>query len=169
VTRSELAQRACATWSFLLLASLPAARAARAQLRTPSPFPEYRVDAIVGSRTALQAGAGVVIPLGIYVRLGLDGAAGATWRQGDVNASGRVDAIGRFLFDPLREVPVGVSLGGGVSLPYAVHDPRVRPYLTAVLDVEGRMRGAVTPALELGLGGGARIGLVFRASPARWR
>jgi hypothetical protein len=86
-----------------------------------------------------------------------------------VNASGRFDAIGRFLFDPFREIPFGMSLGGGLSLPYAVRDPRLRPYLTTVLDVEGRMRGSLTPALELGLGGGARIGLVLRASPGRWR
>ena len=145
------------------------ARQACAQLRTPSPFPEYRADAIVGSRTATQMGLGLVVPMGIYVRLGVDAAAGATWGRGAVDPSGRVDAIGRFLFDPFREVPVGVSVGGGLSLPYVAHDPRVRPFLTAVLDVEGRMRGPVTPALELGVGGGARVGLVLRASPARWR
>jgi hypothetical protein len=152
-----------------LAALLMLARSAGAQIRTPSPFPEYRADAIVGSRTSAQAGAGLVIPMGIYVRLGVDAAAGATWGHGEVNPSGRVDAIGRFLFDPFREVPVGVSLGGGLSLPYVAHDPRVRPFLTAVLDIEGRMRGAVTPALELGVGGGARIGVVLRASPVRWR
>jgi hypothetical protein len=45
----------------------------------------------------------------------------------------------------------------------------VRPYLTVVIDVEGRMRGPVTPALQVGLGGGTRVGVVLRASKARWR
>jgi hypothetical protein len=158
------------TRSVACLAALVVlARFAGAQIRTPSPFPEYRADAIVGSRTSTQAGVGLVVPMGIYVRLGVDAAAGATWGHGTVDASGRVDAIGRFLFDPFREIPVGVSVGGGLSLPYVAHDPRVRPFLTAVLDIEGRMRGALTPALELGVGGGARIGVVLRASPARWR
>lgn len=155
-----------AAWLAVLMAL---ARWSGAQLRTPSPFPEYRADAIVGSRTATQAGVGLVVPVGIYVRLGLDAAGGATWGHGAVDPSGRIDAIGRFLFDPFREVPVGVSVGGGLSLPYVAHDPRLRPFLTAVLDVEGRMRGKVTPALELGVGGGARVGLVLRASPVRWR
>ena len=158
---------------FAVLAAIAASAAlaprANAQLRAPSPYPEYRADAIVGSRTAAQAGVGLVVPMGIYVRLGVDAAAGATWGHETVNPSGRVDAIGRFLFDPFREVPVGVSVGGGLSLPYAAHDPRVRPYLTAVLDVEGRLHGRVTPSLELGVGGGARIGVVLRTSPARWR
>ena len=159
--------RPVACLAVLALAALT--RLAGAQLRTPSPFPEYRADAIVGSRTATELGVGLVIPMGIYVRLGVDGAAGATWGHGTVDPSGRVDAIGRFLFDPFREVPVGVSVGGGLSLPYVAHDSRVRPFLTAVLDVEGRMRGPVTPALELGVGGGARVGLVLRTSPERWR
>jgi hypothetical protein len=35
-----------------LAALLMLARSAGAQIRTPSPFPEYRADAIVGSRTS---------------------------------------------------------------------------------------------------------------------
>jgi hypothetical protein len=38
-----------------------------------------------------------------------------------------------------------------------------------VIDVEGRVHGPVTPALQLGLGGGTRIGVVLRTSRARWR
>ena len=64
---------------------------------------------------------------------------------------------------------MALSFGGGVSVPYTDGDPHVRPYLTVVIDVEGRMRGPVTPALQVGLGGGTRIGVVLRASKARWR
>ena len=134
----------------------------------PPPYAEYRVDAIMGRGTAVQGGAGVTIPLGIYVRLGLIGAAGATEHASDVSFSGRTDAIARFLFDPLRETPLALSLGGGVSVPYE-RGRRVRPYLTAVADIEGRRRGTITPALQFGLGGGARIGLVLRASRGQRR
>lgn len=145
------------------------AHAAAAQ-QLPTHYTEYRADAIIGgSRTTAQAGVGAVVPLGVYVRFALDGAAGATWHDGVTNGSGRVDAIARFLLDPLREEPVAVSLGGGLSLPYVVHDAHVRPFLTAVIDIEGRMRGPITPAVQIGLGGGARIGVVLRTSPPRWR
>jgi hypothetical protein len=152
----------------VIIASLTIA-SARAQAQSPPAYTEYRADAIVGRGSAAEAGLGAVLPLGVYVRLGIDAAAGATWRDGETRASGRVDAIGRFLLDPFRETPIALSLGGGVSVPYADGDKRVRPYITAVMDIEGRMRGPVTPALEVGLGGGARLGLVLRTSPRRWR
>jgi hypothetical protein len=140
-----------------------------AQIGAAPTYAEYRADAIVMRGVATEVGAGVVIPADTYVRLSIDGAAGPTWRDGSVHASGRVDAIGRFLLDPFRETPVAVSLGGGVSVPYVSGYGRVRPYLAVVVDIEGRMRGGFTPALQLGLGGGARIGVVIRRSPRRYR
>ena len=103
------------------------------------------------------------------MRTSIDGAGGVTWRDGSTRASGRVDMISRFLLDPYREVPIGVSLGGGVSVPYASGDRNVRPYLTAVIDVEGRLRHRVTPAVQIGFGGGTRVGFVLRTSPGAWR
>ena len=148
---------------------LCASRAPSSQ-NAPQSYAEYRADAIVATRTAVQAGAGAAVPLGVYVRLGIDGALGGTFGGDDgAKLSGRVDAIGRFLLDPLREVPVALSLGGGVSVPYAAGDAHVRPLLVAVVDVEGKMGGSITPTLEIGLGGGARVGLVLRRSPPRWR
>ncbi len=66
-------------------------------------------------------------------------------------------------------MPFGISLGGGISVPFVQGDTRVRPYLTAVADLEGHKHGPVTPALQIGLGGGARLGVVLRMSPGRWR
>ena len=151
--------------------ALAAAERAEAQTESlvPPLYPEFRADAIVGRQTAAQAGAGVVIPAGIYVRFSVDVAGGATFADGASRASGRIDAVGRFLLDPFRETPVAVSFGGGLSVPYVDGQTHVRPYLTAVIDVEGRQRGPVTPALQIGLGGGARVGLVLRASRPRWR
>lgn len=147
------AAMACAAW-----------RGVAAQNSTPR-YAEYRGDVVISRGTAVQAGVGEVVPLGVYVRLGFDAAAGATWRDGSAHASGRADAIARFLLDPFREIPIAVSVGGGLSVPYAQGDTKTRPYLTAVIDVEGRKHGALTPAVQIGLGGGVRVGLVFRASP----
>jgi hypothetical protein len=142
---------------------------AGAQQRRPPTYGEFRIDVIAGSGTAVHGGAGIVIPLGVYTRASIDAAAGARWRDDAVRASGRVDVIARFLLDPFREVPAGLSLGGGLTVPYTEGDATVRPYITAVIDVEGRMWRRLTPALQLGLGGGTRVGLVFRASPRGWR
>jgi hypothetical protein len=141
---------------------------AGAQLLTPS-YTEYRADGIVGRGTSAQAGLGAVYQLGVYVRTSIDAAAGATWHGAQTLGSGRVDLIARFLLDPFREAPIGFSVGGGLSVPYVSGDAHVRPLMTAVVDLEGRMRRDITPALQIGLGGGARIGIVLRTSTPRWR
>lgn len=144
-------------------------QASAQSFNNPPAYAEYRADAIVGRSPTAQLGVGDVLPAGVYGRISIDGAAGATWRDGGTQASGRVDVIGRFLLDPFREVPVGLSFGAGVSVPYVVGDAHVRPYVVIVADIEGRRRSGLTPALQLGLGDGARIGIVLRRSVARWR
>jgi hypothetical protein len=144
-------------------------RRSGAQSQSPPTYVEYRADAIFGRGTSAEGGLGAVFPLGTYVRLGVDAAGGATWRDAQTRASGRVDGIARFLLDPFREAPFGFSLGGGLSVPYVRGDTRVRPYLTAVVDIEGRQRGRLTPAFQIGLGGGTRVGVVVRSSTSRWR
>jgi len=140
-----------------------------AQQAPPRPYAEYRADAIIARGTAAQVGAGLILPLGVYVRLGVDAAAGATWRHGETVGGGRVDAIARFLLDPFRESRLGFSVGGGVSAPIGSAQPSQPPYLTAVLDLEWPRRRGLTPALQVGLGGGTRIGFVLRRSPLQWR
>jgi hypothetical protein len=134
----------------------------------PPPYAEYRLDAIQGRGTAVHAGAGLTIPAGTYVRVAAIGAIGPRWDHGETTLSGRTDLIARFLFDPLRQTPVALSLGGGVSVPYETGE-RVRPYLTAVIDVEGRQRSGLAPALQVGLGGGVRVGVVLRTTQLRRR
>lgn len=157
-------------WTVALacMPALCAVSAAHAQLLAPA-YGEYRGDALIGRGTSAQAALGAVFLMGTYVRTSLDVAGGATWHDNETRASGRADVIARFLLDPFREVPVGLSVGGGVSVPYVSGDAHVRPFLTAVVDVEGRMRRSITPAIQIGLGGGTRIGVVLRTSPPRWR
>lgn len=156
--------RWCVVGAFALLA---AARLG-AQLPKLRPYPEFRADALFGGGTTVQGGAGVSIPLGVYVRLGVDGAAGATWDDDRTRSSERLDAVARFLLDPFREAPIGLSMGGGASLRYVDGD-RVRPYLVAVVDIEGRRHAGFTPAVQVGLGGGTRVSVVLRRSVPQWR
>lgn len=118
---------------------------------------------MVGNDPAIQAGVGAQIPAGTYVRLGITGAVGA--RAGSVADSrldGRVDLLGRFLLDPFRQSRYGLSAGGGLSARFEPGE-RVKPLLLVALEVEGRRRASGwVPALQLGLGGGTRIGLILR-------
>jgi hypothetical protein len=137
----------------------------------PGPLPQIRADLIAGARPAVQVGAGLQVPLGVYVRAGIDVAVGS--RIGQVSTSsrldGRVDLLARFLLDPLRQSRWGFSAGGGVSM-RAEPGERVRPLLLVAVDLEGRrsLRG-VAPAVQVGLGGGVRIGAVLRRVPAASR
>lgn len=156
------------TTHFALALTIAFTSVARAQSLIPPPYVEYRADGIFGNAETAQAGLGLNVPMGIYVRLGIIGAAGVTHRDSESSFSGRTDVLARFLLDPLRETPVALSLGGGLSVPYE-QGTRVRPYLTGVVDVEGRRRHGVSPALQVGLGGGTRVGIVLRASSERRR
>lgn len=140
---------------------------ARAQSpENPGLMPEVRGDVIFGRQAAVQLGAGVQIPAGYYVRVGVGGAVGS--RIGETSPStrrgldGRLDVLVRFLLDPFRQTSYGLSLGGGMSL-RAEQGDHVRPLLLVAGEIEGRRstRGVV-PALQVGLGGGARIGVVLR-------
>lgn len=132
--------------------------------------PEARVDVIaVARRASWQLGGGAEIPAGYYVRIGVIGAAGADVESGATGTSGRVDVTARFLLDPFRQSSWGLSGGGGVSLRARQND-RVRPYLVALMDLEGpRWSNGVSPSVQLGLGGGVRAGVALRWSGVRTR
>ena len=124
--------------------------------------PELRVDVITAQqRTVVELGAGFQLPAGSYARIGVIGAVGADVTHGGPRATGRVDVIGRFLFDPFRQNQWGLSAGAGVSVRSQTQD-YVRPYLVAIIDLEGPRHRGVSPAIQLGLGGGVRIGAAFR-------
>jgi hypothetical protein len=147
------------------------ARAQREVLR-PSPRPEARVDYLGPNPHAAHGGFGLNVPFGTYLRLELVGAGGASWDDGRAGASARADVIGRFSFDPFRERVWGLSAGGGVSARYderADDRQRWRALIALVVDLEGPLIGGVTPALQVGLGGGARVGFVLRGADPRRR
>lgn len=124
---------------------------------------EGRVDALVARTAGVEAGLGLSVPSGIYMRTGLVGGIGA----GRHGVEGRTDLISRFSLDPFRQSQWAPYGGAGVSGRYRSKlDGGSHAYLMVFLGVEGPLaRGAtsgIVPAFELGLGGGARFAVILR-------
>jgi hypothetical protein len=156
---STLVRRRILTAAALLFGAA-APLAAQRQTRLAI-APELRVDVLGGDGTSVQAGGGLQIPAGTYVRVGVIGAMGSRWNDGESSTDGRLDVLARFLIDPFRQARWGLSAGGGVSL-RARDGDRVRPNLLLALDLEGPRMSGVSPALQIGLGGGLRGGIGLR-------
>ncbi len=124
---------------------------------------EVRVDAIFARTGAIEAGYGITVPAGIYMRSGLVAGIGA----GRHGVSGRTDLITRFSLDPFRQSRWAPYAGAGLSGRYRSElDGGNRAYLLVFVGVEGPLplgeRAGWVPALEVGLGGGGRVGLIMR-------
>lgn len=132
---------------------------------------EARADAAFGRHPAALVGGGVLANAGAYVRLGVLAGVGVASRgpgglSGRVGVAGEAAVVARFLLDPFRQAGRGVYAGGGVGVRAA--DGAGEPFLLAVVGVEGRRRGGLAPALEVGVGGGVRVAAVLRrARPDR--
>lgn len=138
------------------------AGAQRAQPRRPSRFqPEVRADFIGSRAAAAHLGVGFSVPATTYVRLGVVAAAGPAWSDGSANVAGRVDALARFVVDPFREFRWSPYAGGGIGALYDRTEDW-RAVLVGVLGIEGPQKGRIVPAVEIGFGGGARLGVALR-------
>jgi len=126
--------------------------------------PEFRIDGIIANVSALQAGAGLTIVTGTYVRSGVVGGLGFS-REG---LSGRVDGFARFHFDPFRQSQWAPYGGGGISGRFD-RVAGARAYLLLLAGLDGPIKNGITPSVELGLGGGARIGVILRRGTAERR
>ncbi len=98
---------------------------------------EVRIDAIVSEQTAVHAGLGLSVPMGLYLRAGLVLGAGV----GSQGFEGRSDLIGRFSFDPFRQSRWAPYFGGGVSGRYnSTVDGGAKGYLLVFAGIEGPLR-----------------------------
>jgi len=151
------------TWLVSLIVVLAVPAAARAQLPQQSLQVEGRLDGIFARTAGVEAGLGITIPAGIYVRSGLVAGLGA----GRHGVEGRTDFVSRFSLDPFRQSRWAPYAGGGISGRYRSElDGGSRAYLLIFLGVEGPLplgeRSGWVPAFELGLGGGARVAVIVR-------
>ena len=125
----------------LTLVSATTANAQRLQ-------PEIRFETLGPAMQGLM-GVAVHVPMGRYVRLGIGGTGFAI---------GRTDLIGRFTFDPYRQMRWAFSAGGGLS-----YDAELKElYLALHTELEGPRMGNATPFISAGLAGGARFAVGIR-------
>ncbi len=149
----------------VLVAVIVCAARASAQVRGPTASDnsaktvdaEMRLDGIISRVSAVQLGVGLMTTAGYYVRLGADGALGFS-RNG---LSGRIDGLARFHFDPFRQSRWAPYGGGGISGRFDKGE-KARAYLLVFWGMDGPVSGGVAPSVELGLGGGGRIGIILR-------
>jgi len=150
---------------FAVVALSSAARNVRAQQRTQQPAqrlqPEVRADYIGSRAAAAHLGFGLNVPATAYVRLGIVAALGQAWSGGDATIAGRVDGLVRFVVDPLRESRWAPYAAGGIGGIYDGSE-KWRGVLVGALGAEGPVTGHVVPAIEVGFGGGVRVGVAFR-------
>ena len=148
-------------------AALCAPDALRAQ-QHPVTVPELRLDATSARIPRLDLSGGVVVPVGIYVRLALTAGGGLVKQHGISEKAARGDAIARFELDPLKQHTHGAYVGGGVSL-LGSRGPHVHAYLALVAALELKQRAGWIPTIEAGLGGGARFGIGVHRAMELWR
>lgn len=129
-----------------------------------------RVDALVDADPATQVGVGVFTRSAYNVRTGLDLGVGAVSRGGDWRSAGRADLIARWLSDPFRQGRWALHAGGGVGLRV---ERRAVPQTVAIVLLGVERRGARdaawVPGVEIGLGGGLRLGATLRQDAYRRR
>jgi hypothetical protein len=143
-----------------LMVAAPASAPAQQFGIRPTVQPELRAAVVVSGTSSAMAGAAVNVPAGLYLRVAasLDGGIAA---GSDPGATARVELTGRFLADPFHEGRWGPYAGGGVAGSWRTHD-HGRPALVLVVGTDLPSRGRWTPAVELGVGGGARVLVAFR-------
>lgn len=122
---------------------------------------EARADAFLARIDALHAGIGLAADLGTYFRLAGIIGVGAADVDGETVASGRAEVLGRFVLDPFRQARWGVYGATGVVARYE-NGPGTRGYLTVLLGAELPSERPTVTAVELGIGGGVRIGVAIR-------
>ncbi len=148
---------------FALVLAVLGPSSAFAQVPTQSVQSEVRVDGIFAASSGVEAGYGISIPAGIYLRWGVVGGVGA----GRHGVESRADLVSRFSLDPFRQSRWAPYAGAGLSGRFrASADGGARAFLLVYLGIEGslpdRQLSGWVPAVELGLGGGARVGVILR-------
>lgn len=129
----------------------------------PTLQPEWRAEVAVARRASALGMAGLNIPLGIYVRAGVNAGLGVADTPSGAALALRADMSARFLLDPFAQHSWGPYAGGGLTV-RRNGDERARIGVLLVLGVERRRAGRWSSAIEAALGEGARLAIVLRKS-----
>lgn len=127
---------------------------------------ELRAEGIAAEAPGAVVGLGVNVRAGWYVRVGGAVAGGARWSDASAPVGQvRADATLRFLLDPFAERRRGLYGGVGLSTTQLGGGGGAQaPQLLVLAGLESQPRGGRAWALEVGLGGGVRVGLVRRSA-----
>jgi hypothetical protein len=155
------APRARLVAALVVMTAWTAPAAAQQPVRA-MPQRELRLELPVTPDAGLGAGVGLNVRAGWYARVGVAATLSAVRDGAGWGTAERIEATSRFLFDPFAERPRGVYAGAGVAARRGP-DGTTRGDLLLLIGVEGRAAGRAVPAVELALGGGLRLGAVFRA------
>lgn len=144
----------------VMAALVAAPLGAQAFVFAPVTQAEAHAVAVGDAHGGVLAGVGANRPAGYYVRVGALAAAGVATGP-TTGTAARVAATARFLADPFREGRWGAYAGGGVVVDWwpGAHG-RAALELMAGADLPARTTWR--PAIELGVGNGVRLSLVFR-------
>jgi len=123
--------------------------------------PEFRADVIMARGTTIEGGVGLAKPVGTYTRLVGVVAGGVTIHERETVSAFRTDIGVRFLLDPFWESRWSLYGTGGIGVLYDERE-QWRSVAIAIIGIEGARTTHPTPAFELGLGGGVRIGFALR-------
>jgi hypothetical protein len=147
----------------IIVALIAAPALAIAQTAAPKPTVQFeaRIDALGGPPAGAQAGVGANVMAGYYLRIGADVAGGVGWRDGNAVSSARADFAARYLLDPFGEIRWGPYVGGGFTAQWD-RGTNSRGDLLFLVGLEGPVHAGWRTSVELGLGGGARLGVVLR-------
>lgn len=159
---SRLRKRSVAAGLAVLIATNAAWAAASAQAFrfVPTVQGEMRTELSVTGRSVAAVGAALNVPAGYYVRVGAGVAFGREIGANPRNA-GRGEVTVRFLADPFAEWRWGPYAGAGVAMDWRDgQSGRAAVVLVAGTDLPTRARWQ--PAVEVGVGGGARVAIVLR-------
>lgn len=148
-------RRAAAAAAIILSANVAAAQTQQVAI---SFVPVARLDLIGGNPTALQGGLGVRFPLTAEVSFGGTVGAGIS----STGFSGRGDLFGQFSLDPYHQNAWEPYVGGGATVRLDSGGPGTRTYLLGFVGVNGPRAGSIAPGVELGFGGGIRLGVTLR-------
>ena len=122
---------------------------------------ELRTDVFIARRPTVHVGVGVAIPVTTYMRVAGVVAGGALSTDSTLEPAARGELLARFVFDPLGERRWGLYGAAGVGA-FWDNSTAWRGRLLLSAGIEGRLRGAWTPAFEVGLGEGLRVGVILR-------
>jgi hypothetical protein len=143
---------------LLIVVSSARAQASHAEL-------EARLDAIIANRSALQAALGADIPISPAIHLELAAGIGPSFANGaGADISARGDAIVHFLLDPRHAMRWSPYAGGGIGARYD-RGPDWRAVAIIVAGVNAPRWKHAIPFIEVGLGGGFRLGAGLRRAP----